>query len=51
MYCLFTGRLAYNWGGGVGANMRGAGGGGAISGRLWYVILVALEGIILIVIL
>lgn len=50
MYCLFTGRLAYNWGGGVGANMRGAGG-GAISGRLWYVILVALEGIILIVIL
>ena len=26
-------------------------GGGAISGRLWYVILVALEGIILIVIL
>lgn len=49
MYCLFTGRLAYNWGEGVGANMRG--GGGAISGRLWYVILVALKGIILIVIL
>lgn len=48
MYCLFTGRLAYNWGGGVGANKRG---GGAISGRLWYVILVALKGIILIVIL